>query len=282
LWQVYSRVEGVILPLRINPQLLYKNLLSTYVDENARWLDLGCGRRFFPESLPNSEGDQLALVERSEIVIGIDCDKSALMSNRYIKNKTVGDIGALPFRAESFNVVSANMVVEHVARPDAVLAEINRILKPGGTLVIHTPNTSNYKVALARLVPGAIKRGLIGFLQDRRETDVFRTYYMMNSGKRLYAVAGACGFLIAKISFEQSPADTVMLGPLVIFELLLMKLLSSKPFARFRSNIISVLRKEAIHNNPAGDANSDGGGKSFGHNIPERRPGLFPDTAGRD
>jgi SAM-dependent methyltransferase len=243
LWKAYSKLENALLPGLVNPQLLYRNLLISRVHVGARWLDLGCGRKLFSNSLPGADRDQHVLVERSEIVVGMDRDLGALRSNEYIRNRVVGDMRDLPFLNGRFDLVSANMVVEHMEHPDIVLSEIHRILAPGGIFLMHTPNVSNYKVSLAFLMPDAIKKGLIRFFQDRREADVFPTYYRMNTGKRVSAMAQSEGFYVAGLHFAQGPADTVMLGPLVILELLIMKLLNAGVLARFRSNIISVLRK---------------------------------------
>ncbi|MCP4003134.1 MAG: class I SAM-dependent methyltransferase [bacterium] len=42
------------------------------------------------------------------------------------------DAEQLPFEAGSFDAVVANFVVHHLARPEAVFAEVSRVLKPGG------------------------------------------------------------------------------------------------------------------------------------------------------
>lgn len=54
----------------------------------------------------------------------------------------------LPFPDESFDVVLSFQVIEHVSDDDAYLREAHRLLKPGGTLVVITPDRKN------RLLPG--------------------------------------------------------------------------------------------------------------------------------
>jgi SAM-dependent methyltransferase len=51
----------------------------------------------------------------------------------------VADIVAIPFPDESVDVVILETVLEHVADPHAVVAEVHRILKPGGSVVCATP-----------------------------------------------------------------------------------------------------------------------------------------------
>ena len=46
------------------------------------------------------------------------------------------DIFALPFAAESFDHVFVCFVLEHLSRPVAALAILNRLLRPGGTMTV--------------------------------------------------------------------------------------------------------------------------------------------------
>lgn len=49
------------------------------------------------------------------------------------------DAASLPFRDGEFDMALVMEVLEHVPRPDAVLAEAVRILRPGGTLIASMP-----------------------------------------------------------------------------------------------------------------------------------------------
>ena len=227
----------------VNPQLAYRNRLSSTIDGETTWLDLGCGHKFFSRSLPNSENTQYDLARRAKLVAGIDGDGNALRENQLISNRVAGSVEKLPFCNRSFNLVTANMVVEHVGDPETLLYEINRVLSKDGTFIFHTPNTRNYKIRVARAVPDFIKKRIIKYLQNRDEIDVYPTCYRINRPDVIKEAAAAAGFEMAGIDLLQGPADSVMLGPLVIFELLLMKFLSFKRMSGLRSNIIVALRK---------------------------------------
>jgi len=52
---------------------------------------------------------------------------------------------SLPFEAESFDLIIANHLLEHVDRPEQALAEFSRCLKPGGVLIAQTPYAPHLK-----------------------------------------------------------------------------------------------------------------------------------------
>ncbi|MBN1163232.1 MAG: class I SAM-dependent methyltransferase [Candidatus Krumholzibacteriota bacterium] len=243
LWKSYYRLEGFILPGRADPQQLYRDILIKYYDPRSSWLDLGCGHSLFTPSVTVSDRGRELLESAIGRLYGIDLDMNNLRRNPHIVDKVLGDIQRLPLGDGTFSLVSANMVMEHVTDPGAVLAEVGRILVRGGILVIHTPNYLSYKVMFNLLLPGRGKERLISFLQNRREEDVFPTRYRMNRIAVLEELARSHGFKVLECRVEQGAAETVMLGPLVIFELLLMKLLSWKILRKFRSNILVVLQK---------------------------------------
>lgn len=59
---------------------------------------------------------------------------------------------ALPVPSESQDCVIAYSVVEHLLMPCSFLRECQRVLKPGGRLVVLTPNISTYFTALQVLM----------------------------------------------------------------------------------------------------------------------------------
>lgn len=98
----------------------------------GRWLgagkvlDLGCG-----------VGHSYHLLAPRETV-GVDADADALEGQE--RQTVVADMRALPFADESFASVLAVQSIEHVPDPARVLAEVARVLEPGGTAVLVTPN----------------------------------------------------------------------------------------------------------------------------------------------
>jgi ubiquinone/menaquinone biosynthesis C-methylase UbiE len=59
----------------------------------------------------------------------------------------------------SVDLVTANMVVEHAEDPAALFAEVDRVLRPGGSFLVHT-NSSGYTTRLTKLIPEGLRPGL--------------------------------------------------------------------------------------------------------------------------
>jgi len=76
--------------------------------------------------------------------------------SRYDIAIDVGDLRSLAYASESYDAVAMSQVLEHVPDPIALLAECRRVLRPGGRLVLSTPNAR----ALAHRRFGRAWRGL--------------------------------------------------------------------------------------------------------------------------
>lgn len=111
-------------------------------------LDLGCGQGHITESLRETfQGAEFS---------GVDYSVSAILyaHNHFRKiDFIVADAYATPYADGFFDVVVCNNLWEHVANPLILLAEINRVLKANGYLILSTP--SRYRWGnLVRIVRG--------------------------------------------------------------------------------------------------------------------------------
>jgi ubiquinone/menaquinone biosynthesis C-methylase UbiE len=71
-------------------------------------------------------------------------ERAKLARDRGIK-VVVADLNRnLPYAADSFDLVHANQVIEHITDLDKFLSEIHRVLRPGGVSVISTENASSW------------------------------------------------------------------------------------------------------------------------------------------
>ncbi|MFE9429603.1 class I SAM-dependent methyltransferase [Streptomyces sp. NPDC006640] len=98
-------------------------------------LDIGCG--------DGTAARAAAPLLAGHRVVGVDWSQDALRRARTRVPYTVrGELtdGGLPFARESADAVLFSEVVEHLVDPDGALDEIRRVLRPGGHLMLSTPN----------------------------------------------------------------------------------------------------------------------------------------------
>jgi 2-polyprenyl-3-methyl-5-hydroxy-6-metoxy-1,4-benzoquinol methylase len=101
----------------------------------ARLLDLGCGN-----------GEALSVMSQlGWQVEGIDTDPEAVeIARRRGLTVHLGELADRHYPADHFDAIHMNHVIEHVHQPIDLLRECHRILKPGGVLVVLTPNGTSW------------------------------------------------------------------------------------------------------------------------------------------
>lgn len=88
-------------------------------------------------------------------VVGVDVDADALERARErlgIETTWADAEDALPFDDESFDIVVMGEVLEHLAEPAAAVANVRRVLRPGGRFVGSVPNGFRLKNRLRFLL----------------------------------------------------------------------------------------------------------------------------------
>ncbi len=104
--------------------------------KGCKVLEIGCGRGGFSKYLLEC-GANLVAADFSDSAVAIT---NRLLSNKPNFEAVVADIQNLPFSDKTFDVVISLETLEHVPDPDQGLAELLRVTKPGGQLIISTPN----------------------------------------------------------------------------------------------------------------------------------------------
>lgn len=109
---------------------ILKAINSSLLHFKGNLLDIGCGKMPYKKFL----------LENSEIThyVGLDIE-NALEYDVLIKPDFTWDGIEMPFEDGQFETAFGTEVLEHCPRPEMILNEVNRILKPGGVLFFTVP-----------------------------------------------------------------------------------------------------------------------------------------------
>jgi SAM-dependent methyltransferase len=131
-------------PREMRGQLIEAEHLARYrwaaaAAAGKRVLDAGCGTAY---------GSAILAAGDAAEVVGVDIAESVLDSVRPEMPEAVtlrvGDLLDLDLEEDSFDLVVCFEVIEHFERPDLVLDQLNRVLAPGGLLLVSSPNRDVY------------------------------------------------------------------------------------------------------------------------------------------
>lgn len=118
--------------------------------ERRTILDVGCGAGHWGSTLLNLAPAEATLtgVDRESIFLEQARARASEKDHASRSEFVVGDAEALPFPDASFDVVGCQTVLIHVADPARVIAEMIRVLRPGGILIAAEPDNLAGNVAL--------------------------------------------------------------------------------------------------------------------------------------
>lgn len=93
-------------------------------------LDIGCGSSRILNTLPNA--------------VGMDIDIKKMRHMQQFETPVLcASAFQLPFKSGTFDGVVCSEVIEHIRKDDSLFKEIARVLKPGSTLILGTPDYSS-------------------------------------------------------------------------------------------------------------------------------------------
>ena len=174
----------------------YAALISEHLTARTMWLDAGCGGRLLEDDMDPLEDWLVAQCER---VFAMDL---AVTSHRNIRVLVQGSLYALPFADASLDLITSNMVLEHLDEPARAFAEVARCLRLGGAFVVKTPNLANYGVignaVASKVMPEKWRLRLVQGSDGRAPDDIFPVRYRANTMRRLVHLFEESGMQIHK------------------------------------------------------------------------------------
>ena len=171
-------------------ELLEKEILSN-INSQSVVLDAGCGF------------DAAVLSKYSYLVklpIGIDLIEDFSVHDNKIKLITA-NLENLPFKDNSIDLCFSRSVCEHLKNPYKVFRELKRVLKPGGKIIMVTPNKWHYSSIISSVLPTSFKSYFLKKVFGEHAYDNFPTFYKANTKYAIKNIVNKTGLKIEKIIF---------------------------------------------------------------------------------
>ncbi|AZM53067.1 SAM-dependent methyltransferase [Streptomyces sp. WAC 01529] len=162
----------------------------------ATVLDIGCG--------DGSAAATAAPLLAGHRVIGVDWSQDALKrAHAHLPYVVRGELtdGGLPFADGAADAVLFSEVIEHLVDPDSALDELRRVLRPGGHLMLSTPNLAawyNRGLLLAGVQPVFSEVSLRG-IHGRPGKEVVG-HLRLYTARALREFVAASGFTVVRMS----------------------------------------------------------------------------------
>jgi malonyl-CoA O-methyltransferase len=125
-------------PSTIDPRIYHVQLILEHFGDlgGKRVLDVGCGKgrfaRVLAERFPESG------------MVAFDLAEAMLRHVPSGISPCAGSMTALPFQSESFDCAYATESLEHAVDIDSAVAELCRVVKPGGRIVVIDKNVEQW------------------------------------------------------------------------------------------------------------------------------------------
>ena len=202
--------------------------INSLIDENSIVLDYGAGRGCWDEDFSKFRKKIRSLKNKVKKIYACDIDK-AVEHNKNVHSILEMKNNKVIAPNQSFDLIIADYVLEHITNPKEFSGEIDRLLKPGGWFCARTPHKYNLISIFACIIKNKFHKFVLKLIQpDRKEIDIFPTSYKMNTLRKLnyyfpsykdksFIYRGEPGYFFGKrlIYFLQKFINNFLLSPLV-------------------------------------------------------------------
>ena len=207
----------------------YETVLDAAITGQTVWLDIGCGKNEFVARFGG----------KARNAIGIDLLDCKDRSDAPFLQ---ADLRHIPLPSGYANLITLRLVVEHLERGSDDLADVCRLLDPGGRLIILTTNSLSPIIFLPRLLPYRQKSWTIQKMFGVASHDIFPTFHRFNSPRKM--ARGFDDMAPVRLDYlEGVPLDRPFLTLLFAVWYAIAKIPGLR---RLRSNLLAVFQKRSI------------------------------------
>jgi SAM-dependent methyltransferase len=131
-----------LLPEQQRGELVHAEHLARY----RLAAQLAHGKRVLDAASGEGYGTAMLAAAGAQSAVGVDVDEPTMVRarERYGLEFVQGDVAALPFEDQSFDLIVSFETIEHVEQQERVIGELRRVLRADGHLIISTPNRDEY------------------------------------------------------------------------------------------------------------------------------------------
>lgn len=204
--------------------------------ERGRVLDLPCGSGAFTRRLIDAGYDICAADIALHEAVPADVFTAADMNQR------------LPFDDGAFDAVVSIEGIEHIERPYDFVRECRRVLKPGGTLIVTTPNISSLRSRWRWFLTGFHNKAKYPLDETQPQP---RHHITMVSYPQMRYMLHTNGFAMERVVTNRVKAASWLYAPIVPLQIVAQRLgfrrgVRSEGHARVMTEVRTAMRSRAV------------------------------------
>lgn len=185
-------------------RILEKEILSS-ISPASKVLDAGCGY------------DAAVISKYCNLIseaVGVDLAKEFQVKPG-VRTYTA-NLESLPFEDDYFDMIISRDVCEHLAKPLEIFGELKRVLKPGGKIIMITPNKYSYSSVISALLPTSFKKSYLRRFFGEKVYDNFPTFYLCNTKQQIRRIARKSGLIFRKLLAISHPPYYLMFSAILL------------------------------------------------------------------
>lgn len=194
--RVCDRIEDWLPPsFTVNFNRVYEAVVRDAMNAQPGQLvlDIGGGKKCFVAGM--------RLPGAGTRIVAIDIDEGELRQNNDVDARLVGDVTkGLPFRDQTFDIVTSRSLLEHLSDTEAFARHAVRVLRPGGYFIHLCPGKFAPFAMINHVLPNAAARRLLYYFHPSYEQDCgFRAFYDRTYYSAMKGILERSGFEVVEI-----------------------------------------------------------------------------------